>query len=266
MNNDLKNCIGGLMEAVITENHHQAQKLVGDALTAIKSSPYKLHQPEKFNLFVGSKLSDILEVITKELHKETVCKDTYKPHFIYEQYSYLEQNIEKLCVKKESHSCSADKSRYILQMYLNYALTGEIPEDSLKKGEYWKPRFGTLEQWMNYCDGLYRLYFGNPDEYLFAYKRLLECAIEKFEYDVHYWFIETLDGDIVDLRTTYDEDVKPPVLVNDDCYILWNRTIGGKVLEKFVPEKEEDKYLLSHYKLPKADVKRVYKETKKEFL
>ena len=55
-----------------------------------------------------------------------------------------------------------------------------IPEDE-KEHHYWIPNFGTNEQWMNYCDSLYQLFYGNTDSYFEAYLVLLQGKEKDYE-------------------------------------------------------------------------------------
>lgn len=93
--------------------------------------------------------------------------------FFYMNYKFLEQNVEKLV--DLSRGCCCDKSSFILKTYLNKLIGNDIQEfknRNDKNHQYWEPDFGTVEQWMEYLEGLFNFYYGNPDKYFKSYNEL----------------------------------------------------------------------------------------------
>lgn len=260
MEKSIENCLMNIFDAIQAKNKEDSMKLLGDAVVNAKESSYQLNNPERFNLFINSKLKNAVSILANELHKPSVCKDTHKPNFIFENYSFLERNIEKLCEMRESRSCSGDKSRYILKMYLEYSIIGVVPVYNLEREQYWKPKFGDNEMWMAFCDGLYRLHYGNPDKYFIAYKNLLECEIKKFQHTLHRWYMEFNDGEVIEFDNKWDEDIRNPLVHMDkgDFYLILKNKVLDRGYEEYVPG-EDDEYLLSFYvKVPKSEIKKIY--------
>lgn len=268
MENEIEKTLACLFDAIQTENEQESNRLLREAVQYVQNSKRDLHDPEMFNLFIRSKLKDAVEVLATALHEPTVCKDKYKANFIYESYGFLERNIEKLCEMREGSGCSGDKSRYILKMYLNYAITGHIPPNMLQKGEYWKPKFGDNEMWMAFCDSLYRLNYGYTKEYFEAYNILLQCHVAKFCYTIHHWFIEFTDGQIVEFDRTWDEKTENPLNSRDkgDFYLMYGGKFPDKVFEKYIPEPSESFLMEGYVKIPKSEIVRVFKESNEEMI
>lgn len=181
MEKELKKIILSLAEAIEKENNEEYKEVSDKLLTSLLNSPYNLKNPENYNCIFHFRLTQILENVTKKLHKEQLAevRDQHKPQFIYLNYNYLSSNIEKLVQKRHGTSAfCADISRTIIIMYLEYSLTGDIPETDYEE-HYWLPRFGENKDWINFCDGLYKLYYGNNELYLSSLKVLLECKMKK---------------------------------------------------------------------------------------
>lgn len=158
---ETKNLYGEFIEELIDEN----KDLIEDA--------------EDFDVFVNYQINKVLEVYLEEILKKEIkeVQDTRKIYdilFLYKNYGFLERNVKKLIVLKEGSPCSADKSRWILRSYKNFLISGTIPDMGDKKECYWKPKFGTGEKWVEFCESLVRLHSGNPDRYLLALKSLID--------------------------------------------------------------------------------------------
>lgn len=183
MENELREIMEGMLKSIASKEEKEYGSLSKSLAEQLKESPYKLSNPENFDVMFLFPLRQILEKTVRHLHKpkDRSVSDSYKPQFIYLNYSYLKHHIENLLDKKRGTSAySADISRYLLRMYLEYSLTGSIPEDE-KEHHYWIPNFGTNKQWMNYCDSLYQLFYGNTDPYFEVYLVLLQGKEKNYE-------------------------------------------------------------------------------------
>lgn len=261
MEKEIKDVVERIFQAIHDEEERENVGIIQEAAETLKQSKYDMRNPEMFNLFVGSKERAAMQALIKELHDPSECKDKYKPTFIFEMYSYLEQNIEKLCELKEKGGCSGDKSRYILSLYLDYAITGKVKNSPVKKGQFWKPKFGSVEDWMSLCDGLYRLHFGNPKDYLKSYEKLLQSQIVKFKYLKSEWYMEFEDGRTAHIGTTFDEKEFEP-MQNEDNYIISKARVKSFKFEPYISGDDDEISLPRGFvSVPKSIVKRIYAET-----
>lgn len=93
--------------------------------------------------------------------------------FIYQNYSFLKMNVEKLV--DLGRGCCADKSSYVVKSYIRY-LSNQPKEIFYVRGEekheYWHPDFGNVDLWYQFIDSLISLYYGYTEEYLKTYAAL----------------------------------------------------------------------------------------------
>ncbi len=122
MNNEMTKCLTSLFNALNAKSEEEAMKMFGDAINHAKESKVDINNPEYFDCFINHKLKKGIKLLASTLHEPSICKDKNKPNFIYANYSFLENHIRNLCELREGSACCADKSRYILKMYLNILL------------------------------------------------------------------------------------------------------------------------------------------------
>lgn len=266
MNKDnLEESIKSLLNYMITEESNKSQKLIMEVLKQIQESKVDFSNPEDFHLFLIYKLENAIEEIAKHMHEcpQSNIKDDYKPNFIFLHYDFLEHNIRELCTLREGSSCCADKSRSIIEIYLKYSLTGNIPEFNPDLEQYWTPKFGNYQEWMDLCDGIYELYFGKPEKYLRAYNVLLQTEIRRYKHILHHWYIKFKDEEIIEFDTTWDKRTDNPLdnKHNDkgDFYIMEKKLLQNRNYEQY--KNEEELFMNFYCKVPKNDVKEIYKSS-----
>ncbi|MDF2880180.1 MAG: hypothetical protein K0R54_737 [Clostridiaceae bacterium] len=258
----LEECIKGMFDSIIKEDNEKFGRLIMDSLESLKNSGYNFSNPESFNSMIISKFNRGLNSLANGIHDlpSLEIKDTNKPNFIYLNYNFLEQNIRNLCVLREGNSCCADKSRAILKMYLKYSLTGEINEYKPEIECYWLPKFGTNEEWVNYCDGLYLLYYGKTEKYLASYNILIKSEKRTYKHILHNWYMKFVDGNIIRITNTWDDRFENPLdniyYDKGDYYILSKNLLNDRNYEHY----EGNEPLIDNYcKVPKSDIIEIYK-------
>lgn len=268
MDDKMNQCLISLFSALSAKSEEETLKMFGEAINHVKESKINISNPEHFDCFINHKLNKGVKLLASTLHEPSVCKDKNKSNFIYANYSFLENHIRKLCDLREGSSYCADKSRYILKMYLKYSITGEIPDFDSNIEEYWIPNFGDNQMWINYCDSLYELYYGYTKEYLKAYNILIQCEIRQFQHILHRWYMEFNDGQIIEFDQSWDDNKENPLKSYADkgnFYILHKSKIKNKNFEIYEPKDEEEKffYRTSYVKIPKSEIKQIYKKSEK---
>lgn len=271
MDNEMTKCITTLFNALNAKSDEEARGMFGEAINYAKESKVKINNPENFDCFINHKMKKGIKLLASTLHEPSICKDKDKPNFIYVNYSFLESNIRNLCELREGSACCADKSRHILKMYLNYSITGEIPTFNPNAEDYWTPNFGDNEMWIKYCDGLYRLHYGYTEEYFKAYNSLIQCEIRKFKHILHNWYMEFNDGEIIEFDYSWDNKDQNPLesyADKGDFYTMHKRKVKNKNFEMYEPEDEEEKmiYRKSYVKVPKSEIKRIYKTSEERMV
>lgn len=140
----------------------------------LNNTSIDMKNPDNFNVLINYRIKKFIKLIVDGMYPETkACKNAYKIKFIYLHYDFMNSNIEKLISNNEGLCCCADKSYHIIVSYLHYLLDGEIPKTE-NTMEFESSNSINYMDWFDFCEGLYQLYYGNPQNYLNAYKKLLE--------------------------------------------------------------------------------------------
>lgn len=274
INNNIEESLKSIFSIIVDDSNKESERLIQDSLKKLKESGFSLSSPSDFNCMVAYRIRACLFQLASNFHDpvDKDIKDTNKPDFIFANYSFLEDHIQHLCKIKENND-SSDYSKSILDMYLIYSLTGSIRVFDREVEYKFCPRFGTFKEWMNFCDSLYYLYYGNPKTYFECYKTLLKSEVRKYKHLIHFWTIEFNDGEKIKFRQTFDNRDKNPLdngyHDKGSYYILEKRFVknrGYKLYDIYIPE-EERNFLTSKYVcIPKTDIKRIYKETKEKMI
>lgn len=271
MEDELKQVVTSLFNALNAKSEEEATEMFGEAINHAKESKVKINDPENFDCFINHKMKKGIELLASTLHEPSICKDKNKPNFIYVNYSFLESHIRNLCELREGSVCCTDKSRHIIEMYLEYAVTGQIPLFNPYVEKYWVPKFGDNEMWIKYCDSLYRLYYGHIKEYLEGYTSLMKCKIRKYKHILHNWYMEFNDGEIIEFGYSWDDEDKSPLEGAADLgefYLVSKIKVKNRKYEVFFSKNEEEQMICGDFyvKVPKKDIKRVYKESEERFV
>lgn len=175
----------GLLKNMLTFEKEKTENMYRDFIERlINKNKGFIDDIEDFNIFVNYQIEKVLEVslekmLTKELEKVENKSKIFNVLFLYKNYSFMENNVKEVIVLKEGRACSADKSRWVLESYKKYLIDGIIPDMTITEKCYWKPRFGTGKEWMDFCDSLISLYYGRPqDGYLITLQNLTKCCLK----------------------------------------------------------------------------------------
>ncbi len=131
-------------------------------------------QPERFLYALPYPLERVVDGLL-----QTVLPGKREVHFILRQYRFLNLHFQKVIQRREGFGCSGDKSRTILHRLLQYYMTGkEIVFDPNEDYTFGHPTtvFTTHQEIVTFFDGLYGLYYGNPELYVKALKTTLEIT------------------------------------------------------------------------------------------
>lgn len=176
---DFESMMSNMLQALANStNNEMVRKYNHEIQTTILKYGKFLKDPSTFDSLINHELSEILDVCVLNLYPELEDNSFYRMSFLYQQYHFVELHLENFIEQNEGSPCSADKAKWILEQYRTYIISKEIPTFKVEKKDWWKPKFGTGEQWMNLCDSLQGLYYGKPIKYLESIQSLLE-VLEK---------------------------------------------------------------------------------------
>jgi hypothetical protein len=96
-----------------------------------------------------------------------------KIQFMYKEFDFVNAQVEELISKYEGSICCHDKSSTLIRMYIGYIAKNELPDITKGEKEFWKPKHGTAEEWMNFIDSTLMLHMGRPKNYLKAHGQLV---------------------------------------------------------------------------------------------
>ena len=172
--NDIKNVISALFDSLTKIEDEEVTNDLGDKFDKLINSGYNLKDMEDFDVLIKYKLDNALRVLIGKLNPEvTDSHKLYKLYFLYNHYNYLDNSLSNFISQKEGRFCCVDKSRWLIKKYKEYILEGKIPDMTIDEKCYWKPHWGTGQQWMNLCEGLLNFYYGIPQLYFDSLKELI---------------------------------------------------------------------------------------------
>lgn len=224
-----------------------------------QKSKIDFSKPENFikvNIIIKKILNNLIENIIPNLSEKNENKNEIV--FVYTNYRYLAANIESVCEKKEDDVCLTDKSRHIISIYLKYLLSGKVPKFEPTSNTYWIPSFGTYKKWIEFCEGLYELYYGNNQKYINIYNELLSEKKRLYKHLKHQWYIQFKDGKTVEGFVSFDNDIKNPYensQFDKGTYYLLTGEFDERNYEK------EYENSIEKFKIPKEDIKKIFKIT-----
>jgi hypothetical protein len=139
---------------------------------------------EDFNLNFYYPIDGVIrENIARKLNKSAFDNEVSSVVFIYTNYTFVEQNIQKFISTKEGMACEADKSRWLVNSLVKYYSEGKPIDMTIDEHCYWKPHFWTAEQWIALFEAIKQLYYGNFEHYIKFIKEnwipLVQEIIEK---------------------------------------------------------------------------------------
>lgn len=137
----------------------------------------------------------------------------------------------------------------------------ELPDFS--EDHYWLPKFGSAKEWIEYCDSLIDLYYGEPERYLETYRTLLKADIRKFKRTLYEWYLVLNTGEefYIDSRII-DDEIRDPLKESSnwagELFMVVARRIpeSAKPICKKLPE--DSIYSGIFLGIPKDKIKKTY--------
>lgn len=156
------------------------RKRYGDVVDAIEAK-YKDHNmdPEIFATLITY---DITEKINEQaaLRFFPQYADNRSIMFVIKNYNFVNEHLSRIIAIGHGTSvCCVDCSRWLIKEYIKH-LEDEtyIPDMTIGEDCYWKPNFGSGEEWMTMCKAIEHLYWSHVPIFWEARERLLKVATE----------------------------------------------------------------------------------------
>jgi hypothetical protein len=178
---NVKEALTDIFSSIISSSENETRINYGEIIKKLRHSGYDLHNADTFNVMINFQIEQILGVVASELSPAPYnMENLNKIQFLFLNYDFFETNIEKLITKREGSCCCSDKTGHILEAYHDYLVRGFVSELNEARSFYIF-NFGTYQDWLDFCDGLFRLYYGDNEKYLVTYKKLLESELRNHE-------------------------------------------------------------------------------------
>ena len=119
----------------------------------------KVRDIEAFHALIGYQLDEIkmraMLAKTADIKTPQQREAYYFWEEIYRTVGNLVMDIRTRWGRTDAYVCCFDIGRYIANCYLRYCVDRKLPDLSDPDGQcYWKPEFGTAQEWMDLCDGI----------------------------------------------------------------------------------------------------------------
>lgn len=167
--------IGCIVEGLLSSAKKETEDVYGELVDKILAkNEGRIKEASKFDILVNYSLDLALDNYIEKIFTNTITGLSFdKIALLYKYYGFVNRNVEELVIRMEGSSSCADKSRWLLRQYEEFLKTKAIPDMTIDEKCYWKPGFGTGEQWIEFCESLMYLYYGNPERYFKAFSSLI---------------------------------------------------------------------------------------------
>jgi len=268
MEKEIQEVISSLINSITIEEKEESNQILRNCSEKLKETNFNMNDPDEFNTIFMYPLKNALTTLIGELQNIDSENSNYKKVvFVFANYQYLSSHIMRLIKQKCGFSCISDRIRHIIKIYLKSLLETDFVEEDFSEDHFWIPKFGTCKEWIEFCDGLYSLYYGSTEKYLNAYKVLLESDVRKYKRIVYNWYFKHVNGNVYYFMETSGEKPVNPLEDKynsiDGYYLISKRRLNGLNYDFYL---EEGRVHPFRYKVPKEDVVDIWYETKELYI
>ena len=174
MEKEINTVINSLFDGFNKESQENYGQLMKTFLENMNEPQRKsMASPENFNLFTTFPFEQAIEVLVKIIYPNISEKQFNDIRFLFLHYSFFEHQVTSVIKTTEGSICSHDKVAWIIRVFLKYILTGKLIQKTNSDEQYWEPKNGSMEDWMEFCSNIKFLYYGQLDKFLNSYKKLI---------------------------------------------------------------------------------------------
>ena len=170
--------IGEVIQSLFANLNTESREKYGEQVNEIFNSlteKNNLKSMDNFHFSTTYEFEEILDLLLKKIYPNLTEEQFSKVSFIYLNHSFFKNQVHSLIKIMDGWVCSSDKTRWIMENYLHYVLTGKFEEKTNGEKTYWEPLYGTSMEWMEFCEGVRFLYYGKVDKFLVQYGNLIKC-------------------------------------------------------------------------------------------
>lgn len=168
-----------LMESLVTSLSTENLPNDFDKIVEELKKTYICKNAENASVCLFFKIENFEVQLVKQImpkYENVPRKNLWKLEYLWMNFNQVEHYISSFVAKFEGSCCSVDKGRWLLNKYMNYLVKEEIPDMEKKEKEYWKPNFGTFEEWYNFIDGYVGSRYSYSHNFVLATAKLIAAA------------------------------------------------------------------------------------------
>jgi hypothetical protein len=164
----------GIFEAMIDDSNKQEMEMYQKIIASSKIKSFK--DPEEFYFMILYPWKKFVKGLLK-----TQLKDDNEVIFIFQNYTFIEANFQKLINDIEGMACCADKSGTLIKKLIKFYMTGEtIQFDHTAKYTFNLPKvvFTDHDEIVEFYEALKSFHYGDGTKYIAALNNVLTKGIE----------------------------------------------------------------------------------------
>lgn len=162
------------IEQEVWDNDEKEHGSEADAIVS-KYSNNILMSPRSLKSLVMNPASGKLKTVLRRLYPDAHGSKLYDIAYIHENYHMYSAHLRDVIVDREGTTCSSDKSAWLIKSYINYCVYGTEIDMTITDNVFWKPSFGSSEDWVDFIKHIALLYHGHVDLYLAARSKIKEA-------------------------------------------------------------------------------------------
>ncbi len=170
----MQSALTQLLEALVTQKERAGDEAIGSLGPELQAAICE--GPESFEEQVLMPWEELINASVRSAFPDITSDQSSRLAFLYLHADFMEHHLERLFQRFEGLFACADKTRWVLQCYQDWLVTGihaSWPPDDRK---YWHPKTESLEFWLGACSHLERLYYGYPDMFLEDLQTLVQAV------------------------------------------------------------------------------------------
>ena len=172
MEKELKKVLEAMAASIDRESEDRYQSVID---TVMEKHPANGMTVERFAALVSY---DIIERLHGQLVKKYFpeTESDWRIRAAITNYNFMNTMLKGLMEEANGTlACSADYSRWVLRSYLEYLRSKRkvLPDMTIGEGGFFKPAFGTVEEWMMLCDEMINMTHGKATKCYVLYSTLL---------------------------------------------------------------------------------------------
>lgn len=154
LNESIKETIDTLIENLTSDNAVSENMSKNLEIIKEKMKENDIFDAESIYYLLGCTIDDYKESILKYFLPigDSDISTQYKILAVYKDYADISSFIKSFIRKYENFGASADKSRWLIDNYLNWLYSCGENYNELDNNDDYRPGFGTAEDWIEFID------------------------------------------------------------------------------------------------------------------